>query len=97
MTLAGRRVPLTDTQYRLLVELAIDLGTPVAYEDLLQQVWASTLRSTVKSLRRKLGDEARNPTCIFNESKVGYRLGMADKSPEVAGPRQARSRRNPSS
>ena len=84
-TLAGRRVPLTDTEYRLLVELAIDLGTPVTYEDLLQRVWSlesssdrRTLRSTVKSIRRKLGDEARNPTYIFNESKVGYRLGGAE-------------------
>ncbi len=84
-TLAGRRVPLTDTEYRLLVELAIDLGTPVAYQDLLQQVWGlppsadrRTLRSTVKSIRRKLGDEARKPTYIFNESKVGYRLGGAE-------------------
>ena len=85
-TLAGRRVPLTDTEYRLLVELAIDLGTPVAYQDLLQQVWGlppsadrRTLRSTVKSIRRKLGDEARNPTYIFNESKVGYRLGGTEE------------------
>ena len=85
VTLAGRRVPLTDTEYRLLVELAIDLGTPVTYEDLLQRVWSlesssdrRTLRSTVKSIRRKLGDEARNPTYIFNESKVGYRLGGAE-------------------
>ena len=84
-TLAGRRVPLTATEYRLLVELAIDLGTPVTYEDLLQQVWGlppsadrGTLRSTVKSIRRKLGDETRNPTYIFNESKVGYRLGGAE-------------------
>ena len=84
-TLAGQRVPLTATEYRLLVELAIDLGTPVTYEDLLQQVWGlppsadrGTLRSTVKSIRRKLGDETRNPTYIFNESKVGYRLGGAE-------------------
>ena len=85
VTVAGKRVPLTDTEYRLLVELAIDPGTPVTYEDLLQRVWGPesgsdrrTLRSTVKGIRRKLGDEARNPTYIFNESRVGYRLGMAE-------------------
>ena len=85
VTLAGRRVPLTDTEYRLLVELSIDPGTPVTYDDLLHRVWGlepssdrRTLRSTVKSIRRKLGDEARNPTYIFNESRVGYRLGMAE-------------------
>ena len=58
----------------------------MTYEDLQQQVWGlppsadrRTLRSTVKSIRRKLGDQARNPTCIFNESKVGYRLGGAEE------------------
>ena len=85
VTVAGRRVPLTDTEYRLLVELSIDPGTPVTYDELLHRIWGldassdrRTLRSTVKSIRRKLGDEARNPTYIFNESKVGYRLGMAE-------------------
>ena len=85
VTLAGKRVPLTDTEFRLLVELSIDTGTPVTYDDLLHRIWGvesssdrRTLRSTVKSIRRKLGDEARNPTYIFNESKVGYRLGMAE-------------------
>ena len=85
VTVAGERVPLTDTEHRLLVELSIDPGVPVTYEDLLQRVWGResgsdrrTLRSTVKSIRKKLGDEARNPTYIFNESRVGYRLGTAE-------------------
>ena len=25
-------------------------------------------------LRRKLGDDADNPTCIFTEPRVGYRM-----------------------
>ena len=83
VTLAGKRVPLTDTEYRLLVELSTDPGTPVTYDELLYRVWGlggssdrRVLRSTVKRIRRKLGDEARNPTYLFNESRVGYRLGM---------------------
>ena len=82
--LAGKWVPLTDTEYRLLVELSIDPGSPVTCHELLHRIWGldsssdrRTLRSTVKSIRRKLGDEAKNPTYIFNESKVGYRLGTA--------------------
>ena len=85
VTLAGKRVPLTATEYRLLVELSIDPGTPVTYEELLHRIWGlesssdrRTLRSTVKSIRRKLGDEARNPTYLFNETKVGYRMGTAE-------------------
>ena len=53
-------MPLTDTEYRLLVELSIDPGTPVTYNDLLHRVWGlesssdrRTLRSTVKSIRRQ--------------------------------------------
>ena len=85
VSVGPRRVPLTDLEYRLLVELSIQLGKVVTYEVLLQQVWASKtaadlrpLRSTVKSIRRKLGDEAKYPTYLFNEIRVGYRLGKAE-------------------
>lgn len=33
------------------------------------------LRSAIKPLRRKLGDEAGSPTYIFNQPRVGYLLG----------------------
>ena len=32
------------------------------------------MRTIVKSLRGKLGDDADNPTYIFNEPRVGYRM-----------------------
>ena len=81
VTVAGQRVRLTDTEYRLLVELSIHAGQVVTYDHLLQRVWSPShtdlrpLRAAVKNLRRKLGDHARNPTYLFNESRVGYRLG----------------------
>ena len=31
------------------------------------------MRTIVGKLRRKLGDEADNPTCIFIDPRVGYR------------------------
>ena len=31
------------------------------------------VRAIVRRLRRKLGDDADNPTYIFNEPRVGYR------------------------
>ena len=52
--------------------------TPVS---LLRQVWgehatssAQPVCTAVKKLRRKLGDRARKPTCIFTERGVGYRM-----------------------
>ncbi|MDE2665545.1 MAG: helix-turn-helix domain-containing protein [Acidobacteriota bacterium] len=53
---------------------------------LLRQVWNQleagdrrALRGIVKQFRRKLGDDASKPTCIFNERQVGYRMAKPDK------------------
>ena len=80
-----RRVRLTTLEYRLLAELSIHLGRVVTYEELLERVWGGKtpadrrpLRSTVKSVRRKLGDDAKTPSYLFNETGVGYRLGRAE-------------------
>ena len=32
------------------------------------------VRTAAKQLRRKLGDDANNPTYILNEPRVGYRM-----------------------
>ena len=32
------------------------------------------MRTIVSKLRRKLGDDADNPTCIFTDPRVGYRV-----------------------
>lgn len=81
VTLGKRDVRLTVTEYRLLVELSTNPGGILTHEHLLQTVWRKqrgdtrSLRSAIKSLRRKLGDKADNPTYIFNQPRVGYRLG----------------------
>ena len=53
----------------------------LTYEHLLQRVWGEktdsdvrAMRTIVSSLRRKLGDDADNPTYIFTEPRVGYRM-----------------------
>ena len=52
---------------------------------LLRQVWglragrkSDAVRTCVKTLRQKLGDDAENPTYIFNERGVGYGLATTD-------------------
>ena len=50
-------------------------------DELLHRVWGAEyigepqlLRSYVKSLRQKLGDNARSPSYVFTEHGIGYRM-----------------------
>ena len=81
VTVAGRPVELTPTEYDLIVELSSNGGRVVPHSHLLQRVWGSrkaggvkTLRTHLLRLRRKLGDEAESPTYVFAEPRVGYRM-----------------------
>ena len=81
VTLAGRRVRLTATEYELLRVLSVEAGRVVTYEALLRRLWngererdAELVRTFVKKLRRKLGEDAAKPVYIFNERGVGYRM-----------------------
>ena len=81
VVLDGRPLTLTATEYDLLRVLSTHAGKVVSYDHLLRNVWQSrnsgdlrVVRSIVKNLRRKLGDEAGNPRYIFTESRVGYRM-----------------------
>ena len=81
VTLAGEAVPLLPTEYRLLAELSAHAGSVLTYQHLLARVWRDKnkgdvrpVRSMMNKLRRKLGDDADNPTYIFTEPRVGYRM-----------------------
>ena len=81
VVLAGRPVHLTPTEYRVLAELSANAGRVLTYERLLGRVWGEQsdgdvrpMRTMVGKLRRKLGDDADNPTYIFTEPRVGYRM-----------------------
>ena len=81
VSVAGIPVPLTATEYKLLVELSAAAGRVSTHEQLLRRVWgplyssdARILRTYVKQLRHKLGDNAARPTYIFTEPGVGYHM-----------------------
>ena len=81
VAVAGRPVQLTATEYKLLTTLSDHPGRVLTQDMLLEQVWgpeycgdSQLLRSYVKSLRQKLGDNARKPTYIFTEHGIGYRM-----------------------
>ena len=86
VTLAGRPVQLTAIEYGLLFELSANAGRVLTYDRLLQRVWglrrsgdSRRVRTAAKQLRRKLGDDANNPTYILNEPRVGYRMAKVDE------------------
>ncbi len=81
VSVAGRQVQLTATEYKLIFELSTSAGRILTQDELLQRVWgpeyvgeSQLLRSYIKSLRQKLGDNARRPTYIFTEHGIGYRM-----------------------
>ncbi|HEY8816005.1 MAG TPA: response regulator transcription factor [Candidatus Dormibacteraeota bacterium] len=81
VTVGGRAVKLTPTEYELLRYLALHAGKPVTHSTLLRQVWGEyavgdkyNTRYVVAQIRKKLGDDPANPRYIVNEPGVGYRL-----------------------
>jgi len=86
-----RPVQLTATEYTLLYELSTNAGRVLSHDQLLERVWgmeafgdSRLVRSFVKKLRRKLRDDARDPTYIFTEARVGYRMAKAERPGEMA-------------
>ena len=68
VSLAGSPVQLTDIEYRMLFELSVNAGRVLTHAELLQRVWGpahsgrtGAVRSVIKNLRHKLGDDAEAP------------------------------------
>ena len=81
VTVVGRPVELTTTEFELLRALALNAGRVSTYQALLRQVWSNRdngdtdlVRVFVQKLRRKLGDDPKDPAYIFNHRGVGYRM-----------------------
>jgi two-component system, OmpR family, KDP operon response regulator KdpE len=81
VTVEGRPIHLTPTEYELLRYLALHAGKPVTHTTLLRQVWGEyavgdkyNTRYVVAQIRKKLADDPANPRYIISEPGVGYRL-----------------------
>ena len=82
VTLAGRPVDMTATEYEVLRVLSSSAGRVVTYRSLLRRAWGrhpgrnapKLVHALVKRLRRKLGENAADATYILNERGVGYRM-----------------------
>ena len=81
VTVSGREVQLTPTEYDLLRALVTYAGKVLTHRQLLRQVWGAgyegethLLRVNMSNLRHKLEPDATRPYYILTEPGVGYRL-----------------------
>ena len=80
VTVAGHPVELTATEYELLRVLSVNSGRATTYDTLVRRVWGGrdvdmhVVRTYVKRVRSKLGDDASKPAYILTVRQVGYRM-----------------------
>jgi two-component system KDP operon response regulator KdpE len=81
VSIGGKPVRLTPTEYKLLYTLVRNKGRTVTHEALQRQVWgsaeyvdSSTVKKYIYQLRTKLGDTSTPPQMILSERGVGYKF-----------------------
>jgi len=81
VTVAGKQVQLTPTEYNVLHELASHRNQVLLHEQLLTAVWGTEyrddldyLRAYIRYLRQKLEPDPANPKLIVTSQGVGYML-----------------------
>ena len=78
--LGTERLSLTPTEFKLLCLLAKNRQVTLSQQFLQRVIWTDTvdsadaLKKYIQRLRRKLGDDARDPTWITTVHGVGYRF-----------------------
>jgi two-component system KDP operon response regulator KdpE len=80
VTISGREIQLTPTEYDLLRALVTHAGKVLTHRQLLREVWGEgyndmhILRVNISNLRRKLEADPARPAYIHTEPGVGYRI-----------------------
>jgi len=81
VSVKGRRVMLSPTEFRLLIYLMRKQNTVVSHRELLFHVWGPAyvnereyIKLYVRYLRKKLEEDPENPKYIVTQRGLGYRL-----------------------
>ena len=81
VTLEGREIKLTQTEYNIVTVLAHHAGRVMTYSAIIRAVWGTTDEGSIKKLqvnmaniRKKLGERTGERKYISNELGVGYRM-----------------------
>jgi DNA-binding response OmpR family regulator len=79
VTIEGREIVLTATEFRLLTAFSSSMGRVLTPEDLLAKVWGTDYRQekailwvTLSRLRQKIERDPRNPIHIVTRQGMGY-------------------------
>jgi TolB-like protein/DNA-binding winged helix-turn-helix (wHTH) protein len=100
---SNNKVLLREQMFQVMRMLVERDGTIVTREEIKSRLWADHttidfdqgINSTIKALRRALGDSAANPRYIETLGRRGYRLMLTIEYPEsTAGPVLEKSREN---
>jgi two-component system KDP operon response regulator KdpE len=91
---AGTAIHLTAKEFELLHFLMAHAGFPLTHARILAAVWGPEyggeleyLRTFVRQLRKKLGDDASRPKYLVTDAQVGYRF-RAEVDLPVEGERE---------
>ena len=84
---AGQPIHLTPKEFELLYFLMSHAGVSLAHGRILAAVWGPEyggeleyLRTFVRQLRKKLGDDAAAPKYLITDAQVGYRFRAKDQA-----------------
>ncbi len=90
VTVEGKEVDLTASEFKLLTTLARYPGRVYTRMELVEKVlgydfegYERTIDSHVKNLRAKLGDDPRNPRWLYTVHGVGYRFEAPAKAADA--------------
>jgi len=80
--LDGRIIELTRSEFDLLITMSSRPGRAWSRHELVSRVqgydyggYERTIDVHVKNLRRKLGDDPRNPALVLTVPGIGYKFG----------------------
>ncbi len=82
--LHDEEVPLTPTEYKLLVYLAKNVGKVLTHRQILREVWGPNyvehdhyVRVYMSQLRQKFEQDPARPKLLTTETGVGYRMRLS--------------------
>jgi two-component system KDP operon response regulator KdpE len=85
VSIGGRDVHLTPTEYEVLKYLATNAGKVITHRTLLQAVWGPQYQTEdhylhvfIRSLRRKIESNPSRPQYLLTEPGIGYLLRRPD-------------------
>lgn len=87
VTIAGKMIRLTQTEYHIVELLAVNTGKVLTYAEIINKIWGYSDSGSVKKLqvnlaniRKKFGEKPGEYHYIQNELGVGYRMNDEGES-----------------